>query len=990
MNRKAILWVSLVLALCATARGVSSEGLWAYYPIGENDFTDHSGNGHDGTPVDGAVTVQDATRGWVASFTAQPSFNSRIIAGTEDPAAGGQLTVCAWVKWGGLNSSWQGVAGKGFSYDDRRWIFQLRNTDGFIQWGGADRLQLHVFSTAALPVNQWAHVAGTCDGTSKYIYINGQAVGQGTGGFSAEAAAANVTIGWAEDQTNSDVGFNGVMDEIYLFGRGLSEEEVLMLMQGLSPELASEPHPPDQATAVARDVTLTWKPGKYAATHDVYYGTSADDVNNAGRSNPMGVLVSQGQTNTQFSPPRLALGQTYYWRVDEVNAAPSTTIFKGKLWSFTAEPIGYVMTGITATASSAIAGSGPENTINGSGLDVSDLHSSDTTQMWVTPKGAGAAWIQYAFDRVYKMHEMWVWNYNGQFENILGFGIKNAAVEYSVDGTTWTKLGDFDFARAPAALGYAHNTAVSFGGVSARYVKISVNSGWGTRGQFGLSEVRFFYVPVQALYPSPATGTTGLSPDLSLSWQPGREAVSHKVFLGTDAGTVAAGTAPAATVAQSTYTPGNLAMGTTYYWRVDEVNTAATPSTWEGNVWSFSTLDYIVVDDMEAYNDETNSRVFDFWVDGWGTTTNGGQVGYSESPFSELTTRHGGAQSMPFTYNNTAAATVSEATRTFDKADDWTRAGIKTLTLYFYGDPNNVVAQLYIKVNGTKIVYNGDQSDVTRRRWTQWNADLSAVSASVLKSVKTLTIGVGNGAGSGRLLIDNIRLYHTAPALPTSTNPGTAGLFACYTMSNNVQDSSGNGNNGTTVGTLSYTTGLGAFGTALRLNGSGDCVDLGNKAAFNPTGSFSVSLWANAAEWSTSWVHVMIANRGEPAGGPGWAIRRYSDNNLCFTTRGVGTTAEDTASTTAMRLNEWIHIVCVYNQAAGTKTIYLNGVESGAGTTTPGSSIKASTHKTYIGARANIDNTGPEAYFNGALDEIRLYNRALSASEAEYLSDPTP
>jgi hypothetical protein len=52
--------------------------------------------------------------------------------------------------------------------------------------------------------------------------------------------------------------------------------------------------------------------------------------------------------------------------------------------------------------------------------------------------------------------------------------------------------------------------------------------------------------------------------------------------------------------------------------------------------------------------------------------------------------------------------------------------------------------------------------------------------------------------------------------------------------------------------------------------------------------------------------------------------------------------------------------------------------------------IPATTHNTYIGARANAANTAKEGLFKGVLDQILIYNRALSASEAAFLGDPTP
>jgi regulation of enolase protein 1 (concanavalin A-like superfamily) len=418
-------------------------------------------------------------------------------------------------------------------------------------------------------------------------------------------------------------------------------------------------------------------------SHDVYFGTSFADVNTASRTNPKGVLASQGQTAATFDPPgAFAYGQTYYWRVDEVNAAPNT-IYKGTVWSFTAEPYAYPITGVTATASSAQAGMGPGNTIDGSGLDKSDLHGIDGSTMWLTT-GAQPNWIQYQFDKVYKLFNLKVWNSNQLIESFIGFGAKKVTIEYSTDGTTWTALANVpEFARAPGVAGYAANTTVSFGGVMAKYVKLTINSNWGGMSTVtGLSEVRFSYVPVQAFAPQPATAATGVSVDASLSWRPGREAGSHKVFFGIDQAAVAGGTVAAKMVTGYSYIPSGLNFGTTYYWKVDEVNTVTYP----GDVWSFTTQEYAVVDDFESYDDKDN-RIYDTWIDGLTNGLSGSQVGYNAAPFAEQTIVHGGVQSMPLEYNNIKTPFYSEAQRTFDTAQSWTTNGADTLSLWFRGYP---------------------------------------------------------------------------------------------------------------------------------------------------------------------------------------------------------------------------------------------------------------------------------------------------------------
>ena len=82
------------------------------------------------------------------------------------------------------------------------------------------------------------------------------------------------------------------------------------------------------------NVVLAWKKSVYAETHDVYLGTDFDDVNDADRSTPLDVLVSQDHPTTTYTTPELDTNTTYYWRIDEVNSAPDYTIFKGEVWSF--------------------------------------------------------------------------------------------------------------------------------------------------------------------------------------------------------------------------------------------------------------------------------------------------------------------------------------------------------------------------------------------------------------------------------------------------------------------------------------------------------------------------------------------------------------------------------------------------------------------------------------------------------------------------------
>jgi len=509
---------------------------------------------------------------------------------------------------------------------------------------------------------------------------------------------------------------------------------------------ASNPIPAMDSNDIARDVILGWDSGAFAAGHNVYIGTNWADVNDAT------IPTAQELDVNSFDPGRLDFNQTYYWRVDEVNSAPDFTVFKGDVWSFTVEPFAYPIEGVIATSNGiSEEGAGIDKTVDGSGLNAADEHSTEASDMWLALPGADPLYLQYEFDGVYKLHEMLVWNYNVQFELVLGFGIKDVTVEYSTDGAEWTVLGDVALAQATATADYTANTTIDFAGVPTKYVRLMVNSGQGMMGQFGLSEVRFMFIPAVAREPEPASGSADLDPELTLSWRPGREAAQHNVYLGIDEQAVIDGTASMATVSEPSY-DAVLDLGQMYYWKVDEINDVEDPAAWEGDVWTFSVAESIVVDDFESYDDEEN-RIYETWIDGFGVADNGSQVGHLEAPFAETSIVHGGRQSMPLFYDNTDAAT-SEAELVL--AQDWTASGIKSLSLYFHGAEGNT-GQLYVKINGTKVVYDGDAGDIANSVWLLWTIDLSAVGGD-LGNVSSLTIGIEGAGATGVVYIDDIGL----------------------------------------------------------------------------------------------------------------------------------------------------------------------------------------------------------------------------------------
>jgi len=766
--------IVLVLGMVAGARG-DLVGHWRFDEGSGTATVDSSGKNYDGTLVGDVQWSNDGVYGSCLQFGGGVAIRSYVeAAGSQEIEFGNaDFSISLWIKTTGTKEMTilSNVRGSGHHSIDGEQTPTLGVNRDDVHIGKVSYDNVYVTSidsSATVNDGQWHHLAlvQSHDSLSQTeawtLYIDGNPDAQKSLDNSADAGGQRLRIGGGVSHPSFSNSFTGLIDDIRIYNHALSEAEVMSLVIGES-DFAFRQNPADEATDVPRDVALSWRRGTYADKHDVYFGTNFEDVNNADRSNPLDVLLSRNQDPNSYSLAELLqFDKSYYWRVDEVNAPPDFTIYKGSVWSFAAELFAYPMPSenIIATASSSgSAAEGPENTVNGSGLDPQHLHSMETSDMWITASGApGPAWIQYELDRVYKLHEMLVWNHNSSVEGFVGFGLKDVTVEYSTDGSGWTPLGDFEFGRAPGAAGMPANTTVALDGAAAQYIRITAKSNWGGfMPQYGLSEVRFSYIPVFAREPDPQSGQADMDVDnVTLRWRAGREAHSHEVQLSADEQAVIDGAAPVGATFETSYDTGELDLGRTYYWAIVEVNEADTPAGWTGDVWSFTTRDYLVVDGFEDYNNYPPDEIYTTWADGYENPANGSQVGHLEPPFAEPSTVHSGLQSMPLLYSNTGGAAYSEGTRTFTTSQDWTRHGIATLVLHFHGTEGNT-GQLYVKVNGVKVAYPGDATDIAKPLWQPWSIDLASLGVN-LQAVTTLTTGIDGSGASGTLYVDDIRL----------------------------------------------------------------------------------------------------------------------------------------------------------------------------------------------------------------------------------------
>jgi concanavalin A-like lectin/glucanase superfamily protein len=220
----------------------------------------------------------------------------------------------------------------------------------------------------------------------------------------------------------------------------------------------------------------------------------------------------------------------------------------------------------------------------------------------------------------------------------------------------------------------------------------------------------------------------------------------------------------------------------------------------------------------------------------------------------------------------------------------------------------------------------------------------------------------------------------------TPPSSGPSGLIAAYEFSagagTTIADSSGNNLNGTATSTT-WTT-AGRYGNALSFNGTSSYVNLGNPVALQATGSMSWTAWVKATSTPADDGQIVARSGGTS----GWQFKTSPDTGPhTFGIMISGSTGiVQRYSTTVRALNTWYHVAAVYNAAARTLDIYVNGaLDNGVLLgTIPAAQTVPSTN-------VNIGRRSGGYYFAGILDDLRIYGRALTADEIRtVMTTPIP
>jgi hypothetical protein len=460
--------------------------------------------------------------------------------------------------------------------------------------------------------------------------------------------------------------------------------------------LAFDPQPRDGAKWLdPAATTLRWQPGQGAYKHDVYFGTDETAVTEG-----TGETFKATQLAMVFDPGELAEGTTYWWRVDEVLA--DGTKRTGAVWSFSTLAPGGGIRGLYFSNAS-LAGLPLINEID----PQINFNWADASPAGLPADGFSVRWVgelDVPFSETYTFYPttddgVRLWVNDVQILNL--WTNRRAATEAKAS---------IDLAggqRYPITMEFynAEGTAVA----ELRWESPSIPKDLIPQGAFS--------PPVRASSPVPGNGAVDVPQTVILMWNPGENATQHDVYFGEDANAVAAADTTSSLyqgrqAADSTsFDPGGLEWNKSYSWRVDEVNDADAASPWKGSVWTFTTADFIVVDDFESYNDDegTGTRIYETWIDGYTDGLSGSVVGNLDPPFAEQTIVHTGRQSMPLDYNNVDSPFYSEAYREFSPVMDWTINGVTDLSLRVRGAPAPIAAAT--EVSG-KMTVSGEGADI--------------------------------------------------------------------------------------------------------------------------------------------------------------------------------------------------------------------------------------------------------------------------------------
>ncbi|MFB0556152.1 MAG: LamG domain-containing protein, partial [Phycisphaerae bacterium] len=546
MYRKLTYVVSFIVVL-GLLSGASAElvGQWKLDEGAGTTALDATGNGNNGTLEDGP-TVAEGQFGQALAFE-----DSRVAIPASDSLTAdlfqGSFTLSAWINPKRTGDTWQQIF-RSMREDDTSNDTLFINNDGRLSWRGRVNAAwaggMCETASGVVPADQWTHVAVTGDGTNFRVYVNG-ALSQESAFQTTDGSNATYYIGG--DPTWIGESYSGMIDDFRIYNHVMSEDDIKASMENQGGAIVKAYGPDPRNGTLHEDtwINLSWRAGDLAVSHDVYLGDNFDDVDAGAEGtfigNQAGTFIVVGFPGFPY-PNGLVPGTTYYWRIDEVNDTEPNSPWKGDIWSFNIPP---------------------KTAYFPDPADEAESVALDVELSWTAGFGT-------------KLHTVYFGDNFDDVNSATG-GLPQGATTYDpgtlkLAQTYYWRVDEFDAIETYKGHVWSFTTQGAVGD------------------------------------PNPANGAVDVKQMQIITWSPSVFAASHELYFGTDkdavknADTGSPEYKGTRDLGSESYDPGMLLWDTTYYWRVDEVNNTNPDSPWPGILWSFTTANFLIVDDFESYN----------------------------------------------------------------------------------------------------------------------------------------------------------------------------------------------------------------------------------------------------------------------------------------------------------------------------------------------------------------------------------------------------
>jgi hypothetical protein len=984
-------------------------GWWKFDEDWGTKALDWSGHGYHGTLVNGPQWASGLLNG-ALQFDGLNDYVSLPIGSVINSLS--SATFITWVNWARIGANTQRIFDIGTG--TAAYMFLIPGNGG-----GGGSMQFNITTaggtvtlTASSLAAGWHHVVVVTNGVSKTIqlYVDGAIVASGSTTV-LPSDLGNTTNNWlGRSQAGDYTWFTGLLDDFRIYKRAFTQDDIGKL---LSPLESWAPNPANGATGIEATLTLAWKPGKQVAKHNVYFGDNFDDVNDAnssGTPGPTEIYRARQDANDYPIPEALRWGQTYYWRVDEVNDY-DPNIWRGAIWSFTVR-----------------------NYIVVDNFEDYNNTSNKIQNTWIKGGGGTAGYPDPNYAERSIIHgglQSMPFDYNNTKTPY--YSDANCTFDspqnWAASGSNVLKILSLWFRGYPERIG-----SFSYTGTANPYAATMYACGADIGNVADLRRPSRFHDECHFGYKEATAATTTTLPGTSTNFT-GVKIIAKVDSIGNPGDTVGKAGVMIRDSLDANSVNGFMCVrrtgantyGVAFQYRNPLGSTASTAkggSTATDVNDSGITLPCWVALTLQSASGSRNVRAFYSKNSTNGTDGTWYQLGtVQQFPSGTMTLPR-----TPGVYIGLAATpqsnTVTRIAK-FSSVSITAGTGLVNWKSRDIGIKSNVAmpTPLYVTLrdsnSNTATVTYSYPYIVLQNTWQQWEIPLSDFAGVDLRNITKITIGTGNGSsssGAGTLYFDDIGLYiprcvanavapdftgsgclvdnqdlriltdnwlitdyQVTPA--TSWDPNNdANLVARYRFEGNYQDSKGT-NHGDPCNTSVTTV--------------NDAIRGGQVASFDGVNSYIALKQMDGNDFTLSaWIKTSApgaraGTRAYQGSGLIWSDVSGDSGDFILAVLGTklaaatGPGTQDITSIGDVVTGQWVHVAMVRTRSLGKVELYINGMLDRTSLSGGTGSLTANP-RILIGA-----NTIDGYYYKGLVDDVWIYSRALTAAEVARLAGKT-